>query len=66
MVGEDEGVGDNNILWASSCEHDDLGDVIGGERSASTERELVSVLAMRLSHWGSTHAYTASALDLSP
>lgn len=47
VVGEDEGVGDNNILRASSCEHDDLGDVIGGERSASAKRELVSVLATR-------------------
>ncbi len=62
MVRKDERVSDYHILPSSSIEYNNLRNVIRrqGLTAAGT------LLALSFQHYQHTHAYTASAFDLSP
>ena len=57
VVGEDEGIGNNDVFSSSSIEHNNLGDVVGSERLTSTV--VSGLLALRNSHvdWRDSRIY---------
>ena len=71
MVGEDEGVGDDNIFPSASSKDDGLGNVVRSKRLTAAVRDIALAESMVQDSCEDqacveTYAYTASALALSP